>query len=820
MRSSILEDKPTNPRIKLRQLCLSLVFILLPLQVWAVNLEEAPSDDLGEVDKAADDFSAEDIKVVELSRTEGRPTLDGVLDDEFWQDAQTLDIAMELYPQRFTAAIVNTDVLVATTKTHLYLGITAYDPEPEKLYSTVHARDGVKDGDYVSIVVDPTGNLRRKFEFRVNPSGAISDVLQNTVSNRYIYDWDTRWESAAAITPEGYVVEMEIPFDSLKQPRVQEGKNPAWLVILKRSYPRAVDRIFGSVYIFQTKTTATLAGRKKQLDLIPYYIFHPDEKRKSGQPFEQIKDHENHEAGIDLKLTVASSTSVAATINPNYTDVEGDIARDSINNSFTPFQPEKREFFQDGRDLYSTFMPIVYTRNVIDPKFGLNFSHTGRKISTGAMWMSDQTTELVMPDNLGSEKVEVDDFPGKLMAARYVTGKKGSAIGLLATARTGTNYSNYVAGIDGLINLGLDDKLRYQLMYSQTEYPEEFVDDLCDGDDCLSPPPQDCPLGDCDYNAAVLRADPSRGLEGHGIRLGYKHDGPKSLYWLNYYDYAADFRADFGLDKRTDYRLINAGFGKKWYVNALKRDKGKSRIRAYLVGNRLESSAGETIENGIDVWGEFRGSYQTVYRVGYRIKERAVNRIQQNTLTLGDNAPLFDESYFQWYFEVVPVQYFSFNLDGRYGDIADPENLVLGNMLELKPKITIKSDKLKLRLSHIFRDYDVDGSTLYQENFSTLQIVFHPVDRHTIRLLARFDVTDRDAARFLGDDPPREKEDSVELTYLFRKSRGLSILTGAKLEQESDTDTAAFTSKREVYIKLIYDFKKDFPFGVSNEHTL
>jgi hypothetical protein len=46
-------------------------------------------------------------------------------------------------------------------------------------------------------VIDTTGNLPREFEFRVNPHGAPADVLQSTVSNRYIYDWDTQWEAEA-----------------------------------------------------------------------------------------------------------------------------------------------------------------------------------------------------------------------------------------------------------------------------------------------------------------------------------------------------------------------------------------------------------------------------------------------------------------------------------------------------------------------------------------------------------------------------------------------------------------------------------------------
>ena len=188
---------------------LLLVLLICPLSIWADDLEDKPADDVEDIDQAAEGMTAKDITTITLTEVVGKPALDGVLDDAFWGDAQRLNIGMELYPERFAEAIVKTDVLVAATATHLYLGITAYDPRPEEMLSSFRLRDAVKDSDYVSLVVDATGNLRRKFEFRVNPHGSKADVLQNTVSNRYIYDWDTRWESEAKITTQGYVVEME-----------------------------------------------------------------------------------------------------------------------------------------------------------------------------------------------------------------------------------------------------------------------------------------------------------------------------------------------------------------------------------------------------------------------------------------------------------------------------------------------------------------------------------------------------------------------------------------------------------------------------------
>jgi hypothetical protein len=156
------------------------------------------------------------------------------------------------------------------------------------------------------------------------------------------------------------------------------------------------------------------------------------------------------------------------------------------------------------------------------------------------------------------------------------------------------------------------------------------------------------------------------------------------------------------------------------------------------------------------------------------------------------------------------VNYLTFNLDGRYGDIADADNLVLGKMTEFKPKITLALDRFKLRLSRTIRDYDLDGSRLYKEDFITAQLSYHPKEHHSFRFLYLNDQTDRDSARFLAEEPEFEAEESIQLTYIFTKQSGLSILAGGKAQRDEDSDTnGKFTSKREVYIKFMYNFSKD-----------
>lgn len=802
-----------------------LAVIVLGLLAYSIDcisqdLDEDPSRDLDSIDHSASTISADDIPLVKLLILPGKPELDGHLDDPFWLSAYSLSIDKELYPERFSVAKVKTDVRIGLTSTHLYVSFSAFDPSPEKIRSAVRQHDGVKEDDYVSLVVDPSGNLRRKYEFRVNPDGSRSDVLQNTVSDRYIYDWDTDWEAVGIRTNEGYQVEMAIPLNGVKSP-AQERSDEAsqtkkWLVMLKRSYPRQVDSTFGGIYLVQLEKSviATQELSKtptKNYDFRPHLLVDVNEERDASESFTEAEDHDQYRGGLDAKIDFSTTSSLSLTLNPSYTDVEADIARDSINNPFNVFQPEKRRFFQEDMELYSTLTPALYTRNIIQPEVGVRFSHESESASMGGFWVNDEETELIMPDNLGSDKVSIDQR-SKSMALRYLGGNKGNAHGALMTARTGNDgYYNYMGGIDGLVNLGLDDKLRYQLLYSQTEYPESFADDLCEDDDCTSLPlPSPCLIGNCATTPYVLRANTDDKLDGHLLRLSYRHDSPKSLYWIKYNETHENFRADLGFVRRVDYRVLNAAYGRNWFFRALRNDNSKSRGRVYLVVQQAEAMSGERLEKGWDVWGEFRGSYQSILRVGHRIKERAVNRIDQSSLDLNDNAPLFDERYWQWYLETSPVNQWTFNFDGRYGELADSENIVLGDMKEYKPRLTYRLDNFELKLSHIHRDFVYNNERLYKERFSTLTLIHRPDDKRALRLMIKSDKTDRDTSRFVGDDPAWEKEKSMELTYYRKLSYKIELLTGVKFDLEDDSElNDQFTSNREFYIKLIWQFNGD-----------
>ena len=331
-----------------------IVFYLFVLEfstdIYASDYEdEAPAPDIALSAESVPTENKLEISDLTFSPIDGEPLIDGDITDAFWNQAEPLSLDFELYPTRLAPAVVETKAWVAMSATHVFVAFDALDPSPENIRSALGARDASKDDDYVSIIIDTTGTLAKKYEFRVNPHGTLSDVVQDTISERYIYDWDARWEGAAQLNDDGYSVEIAIPVGSIRAPILRDEEDHKGIVILKRSYPRRVDRTLATFFSFTRRPSRNAQTTDIPLDNLtfrPHYIYHFDEKRPIGGDFVQVEEHGVHEAGLDVKYDFNTASTLSLTINPNFTEVEADIARQSINNPFNVFQPEKRRFFR------------------------------------------------------------------------------------------------------------------------------------------------------------------------------------------------------------------------------------------------------------------------------------------------------------------------------------------------------------------------------------------------------------------------------------------------------------------------------------------
>ncbi len=83
------------------------------------------------------------------------------------------------------------------------------------------------------------------------------------------------------------------------------------------------------------------------------------------------------EAGLSIRWGITPDMTANLAINPDFSQIEADVAQLDVNNQFALFFPETRPFFLEGSDYFSTPIQAVFTRTVADPALGAKL--TGKR---------------------------------------------------------------------------------------------------------------------------------------------------------------------------------------------------------------------------------------------------------------------------------------------------------------------------------------------------------------------------------------------------------------------------------------------------------
>ena len=156
-----------------------------------------------------------DQKTVRIQRAAEPPVIDGELNEEIWVRAPLVDDFHQVTPVEFDSPSERTEVYVLYDRDALYIGARLYDAEPELINARI-LRQGqnINSDDRFFVHIDPFNNRRSGYLFGVNPNGVRYDGVFEGVTQRQ-FDWDGIWQAAARITPEGWTLEIEIPFKTL-----------------------------------------------------------------------------------------------------------------------------------------------------------------------------------------------------------------------------------------------------------------------------------------------------------------------------------------------------------------------------------------------------------------------------------------------------------------------------------------------------------------------------------------------------------------------------------------------------------------------------
>ncbi len=168
-------------------------------------------------------------------------TVDGVLDEVAWASAARLTGFSQYQPVDRRPAVEATEVRVFYTTQAIYFGIIATVAEPSTVRATLSKRDNIANDDRVTIYLDTFDDKRRAFFFGANALGVQLDGVRtegaasagNMFGGSVDLNPDFRFETRGRLTPTGYVIEMRIPFKSLRFPSGEQ----RWGIQVVRNIP-------------------------------------------------------------------------------------------------------------------------------------------------------------------------------------------------------------------------------------------------------------------------------------------------------------------------------------------------------------------------------------------------------------------------------------------------------------------------------------------------------------------------------------------------------------------------------------------------------
>jgi hypothetical protein len=410
---------------------------------------------------------------VRLPRLEQEIEVDGTLDEAAWAGAALLTDFSQYAPLDGRPADERTEVLVFYSPTAIHFGVRAW-AAPGSVRASLANRDHLQSEDSVSIFLSTFNDGRQALVFSVNPLGVQADgaLVEGAVQNQGGFSGlattresedlspDFVFQSKGRLLEDGYAVEVRIPFKSL---RYQSGDVQSWgLHVVRKVQATGYELSWAPA----KRNAASFLGQAGVLeglhelrpglvlDLTPVVTSRMQGARASaGWSYDARKP----EAGGNVRWGVTPNLALNGTVNPDFSQVESDAGQFVYDPRQAVFFPEKRPFFLDGLEQFSTPNRLVYTRRVVAPVGAVKLTGKASGFNIGL---------LSAVDDSQVSRSDAHPFVNVLRLQRDLQGQ--SKLGLVYTDRIDGDDSNRVAGLDTRLAFGEIYTLQLQGALSRT----------------------------------------------------------------------------------------------------------------------------------------------------------------------------------------------------------------------------------------------------------------------------------------------------------------------------------------------------------------
>ena len=273
--------------------------------------------------------------------------IDGNVNETAWQGGTSLSDFRVVDPETLENPSHKTEVRLLYDQQGLYVGAKLEQPA-DTLVARLSARDQFLDRDGLVLVLDPAGKGNYGYWFSLNLGGAMTDgtALPERKFNR---QWDGPWQGATKILQDGWSAEYFLPWSMFNMPakegsrtigfgakRLLSSKGEAW------GLPPLPDS--GPVFLSALeKLSVGNLSPSKELVFYPFV----------SSSYNSLDRSDNHKVGFDIFWKPSSNLQLSTTINPDFGNVESDNVDVNLS-SFETFFPEKRTFFLEGQEIFTT----------------------------------------------------------------------------------------------------------------------------------------------------------------------------------------------------------------------------------------------------------------------------------------------------------------------------------------------------------------------------------------------------------------------------------------------------------------------------------
>ncbi|MEH3115946.1 DUF5916 domain-containing protein [Pedobacter terrae] len=340
---------------------------------------------------------AQDIskqRQLEAKRTLQSPKIDGVLDDECWNNVPLATDFIQIRPNpgKIDTHDRRTEMKVLYDDVAIYVYARMYD-HPDSVSHELVSRDHIGNADFISIIVDPFYDKMNGNGFFVTAAGVQFDAKYSQVGDEDA-NWNAVWESAVKIDDKGWTCEMKIPYSAL---RFSGKEIQNWGLNFSRRIQRSNTQTFWNFvdpkvngFINQEGLWTGIKDVKPPLRLSfsPYisaYINHypvnlPGVKNTTSR----------FNGGMDVKYGINNSFTLDMTLVPDF----GQVQSDNRILNLTPFEVkfnENRQFFTEGTELFNKG-DLFYSKRIGSIPSYYNYGEIG---STDKI-LKDQTEAKVL----------------------------------------------------------------------------------------------------------------------------------------------------------------------------------------------------------------------------------------------------------------------------------------------------------------------------------------------------------------------------------------------------------------------------------------